>query len=107
MKPARSQKRQQGLEDIPLVRVNNLPVRWMRRIHLSPLLALRRALIQTLRHWQIHGIWALQMGSEGVPTPLTREACDVMAAINMADTSESLNVSVAAAIALYATRFQE
>ena len=49
-----------ALEDVPLVRVNNLAraLDALKNI-LLPLLALRRALIQTLRRWQIHGIWAL------------------------------------------------
>ena len=45
------------------------------------------------------------MGSEGSGLRrLTREACDIMTSIDMAESSESLNVSVAAAIALYEIR---
>ena len=97
-----------ALEDVPLVRVNNL-ARALDALkeHFVTLAGLEagadtdiKALADTLH-------LGLVMGSEGSGLRrLTREACDVMAAIDMADTSESLNVSVAAAIALYATRFQ-
>ena len=49
----------------------------------------------------------LIMGSEGKGMRrLTREACDEIIAIKMADSSESLNVSVAAAIIMHQTQFK-
>ena len=50
----------------------------------------------------------LVMGSEGKGMRrLTREACDEIIAIQMADSSESLNVSVAAAIIMHQTQFND
>lgn len=50
----------------------------------------------------------LVMGSEGKGMRrLTREACDEIIAIKMADSSESLNVSVAAAIIMHQTQYSE
>lgn len=51
---------------------------------------------------------ALVMGSEGKGMRrLVREACDDIIAISMADSSESLNVSVAASIVMHATQPNE
>ena len=48
---------------------------------------------------------ALVMGSEGKGMRrLTAQACDEIVAIAMADSSESLNVSVAAAIMMHSTQ---
>ena len=97
-----------ALEDVPIVRVNNL-ARALAALKdnfvtLAGLEANAPTNISALATTPHLG---LVMGAEGSGLRrLTREACDVMAAIDMADTSESLNVSVAAAIALYATRFQ-
>ena len=50
----------------------------------------------------------LIMGSEGKGMRrLTREACDEIIAIKMAESSESLNVSVAAAIIMHQTQFHQ
>ena len=98
-----------ALEDIPLVRVNNL-ARALDALkeHFVTLAGLEAGADTDIKALADTRHLGLVMGSEGSGLRrLTREACDVMAAINMADTSESLNVSVAAAIALYATRFQE
>ena len=98
-----------ALEDIPLVRVNNL-ARALDALkeHFVTLAGLEAGAETDIKALADTRHLGLVMGSEGSGLRrLTREACDVMAAINMADTSESLNVSVAAAIALYATRFQE
>ena len=47
------------------------------------------------------------MGSEGKGLRrLTSEACDEILAIRMAENSESLNVSVAAAIVMHQTQYQ-
>ena len=97
-----------ALEDVPLVRVNNL-ARALAKLkeHFVTLAGLEAAApipinqLATTRHL------AVILGSEGSGLRrLTREACNIMASIEMAESSESLNVSVAAAIALYATQFQ-
>ena len=97
-----------ALEDVPLVRVNNL-ARALAALkdNFVTLAGLQADADTDIRALADTPHLGLVMGSEGSGLRrLTREACDVMAAIDMADTSESLNVSVAAAIALYATRFQ-
>lgn len=96
-----------ALEDVPIVRVNNL-ARALDTLKdnfvtLAGLSADADTPIDALAATPHLG---LVMGAEGSGLRrLTREACDVMASIEMVETSESLNVSVAAAIALYATRF--
>ena len=97
-----------ALEDVPLVRVNNL-ARALDALkeHFVTLAGLEAGADTDIKALADTRHLGLVMGSEGSGLRrLTRKACDVMAAIDMADTSESLNVSVAAAIALYATRFQ-
>lgn len=96
-----------ALEDVPIVRVNNLAraLDTLRDnfVTLAGLSADADTPIDALAATPHLG---LVIGAEGSGLRrLTREACDVMASIEMVETSESLNVSVAAAIALYATRF--
>ena len=97
-----------ALEDVPIVRVNNL-ARALAALkdNFVTLAGLEANATTNISALATTPHLGLVMGAEGSGLRrLTREACDVMAAIDMADTSESLNVSVAAAIALYATRFQ-
>ena len=97
-----------ALEDVPLVRVNNL-ARALATLkeHFVTLAGLEAAAPTSVNQLATTAHLGLILGSEGSGLRrLTREACDIMASIDMTENSESLNVSVAAAIALYATQFQ-
>ena len=97
-----------ALEDVPLVRVNNL-ARALATLkdHFVTLAGLEASAHTSINQLATTTHLAIIVGSESSGLRrLTREACNVMASIKMAESSESLNVSVAAAIALYATRFQ-
>ena len=95
-----------ALETVPLVRVTNL-ARALdqlrdRHVTLAGLDAAGTTSLDILARTPHLG---LVLGSEGSGMRrLTREACEHITAIEMETESESLNVSVAAAIALYATR---
>ena len=97
-----------ALETVPLVRVTNL-ARSLDQLHdrhvtLAGLDAAGTTSLDILARTPHRG---LILGSEGSGMRrLTRESCDHITAIEMETESESLNVSVAAAIALYATRRQ-
>ena len=97
-----------ALETVPLVRVTNL-ARSLDQLHdrhvtLAGLDAAGTTSLDILARTPHLG---LILGSEGSGMRrLTRESCDHITAIEMETESESLNVSVAAAIALYATRRQ-
>ena len=98
-----------ALEDVPFVRVNNL-ARALATLkdHFVTLVGLNTTAHIAIDQLATTAHLALVMGSEGGGLRrLTSEACDVIAKIEMAECSESLNVSVAAAIALYATQFQD
>ena len=57
---------------------------------------------QTLAEAKLHGRVGIVMGSEGEGLRrLTRESCDFLVKLPMSDRIESLNVSNAAAVALY------
>jgi 23S rRNA (guanosine2251-2'-O)-methyltransferase len=95
-----------ALETVPLVRVTNL-ARALAQLHDShvTLAGLDAAGTTSLDILARTPHLGLVLGSEGSGMRrLTREACDHITAIEMETKSESLNVSVAAAIALYATR---
>ena len=97
-----------ALEDVPIVRVNNL-ARALATLkdHFVTLAGLEAAAPKNMDQLAKTAHLGLILGSEGNGLRrLTREACDIMVSIEMAENSESLNVSVAAAIALYATQFQ-
>ena len=95
-----------ALETVPLVRVTNLAraLDQLRGRHVT-LAGLDAAGTTSLDILARSPHLGLVLGSEGSGMRrLTREACDHITAIEMETESESLNVSVAAAIALYATR---
>jgi len=97
-----------ALEDVPLVRVNNL-ARALAKLskNFVTLAGLDAAASTPIYQLATTTHLGLVLGSEGSGLRrLTREACDIIASIQMTKSSESLNVSVAAAIALYATQFQ-
>ena len=95
-----------ALETVPLVRVTNLARALDQlRDHYVTLAGLDAAGTTSLDILARTPHLGLVLGSEGSGMRrLTREACDHITAIEMETESESLNVSVAAAIALYATR---
>lgn len=95
-----------ALEHVPMIQVTNLAraLEMMAdaNVHLAGLDAAGDRALETLVD---EPRLAIIMGSEGDGMRrLTREACHSLVAIAMADTTESLNVSVAASIALYASR---
>ncbi len=97
-----------ALEDVPIVRVNNL-ARALAKLNdnFVTLAGLDAAASTPIYQLATTTHLGLVLGSEGSGLRrLTREACDIIASIQMTKSSESLNVSVAAAIALYATQFQ-
>ena len=97
-----------ALEDVPIVRVTNLArALTTMKDNFVTLAGLEATAPKNINQLATTAHLGLIMGSEGSGLRrLTREACDTMASIEMAESSESLNVSVAAAIALYATQFQ-
>lgn len=97
-----------ALETVPFVRVTNLAraLDQLREHHVT-LAGLDAAGTTSLDMLARTSHLGLVLGSEGSGMRrLTKEACDHITAIEMETASESLNVSVAAAIALYATRRQ-
>ena len=97
-----------ALEAVPIVRVTNL-ARALEKLkdNYVTLIGLDAAGTVALEAFAKTPHLGIILGSEGSGMRrLTREACDHITAINMNASSESLNVSVAAAIALYATRPQ-
>ena len=95
-----------ALEHVPIIQVTNLArALEMMSDHNVHLAGLEASGPVDLHHLASQPRLAIIMGSEGDGMRrLTREACHSLASIPMSDTSESLNVSVAAAIALYATQ---
>ena len=92
-----------GLEKVPLVRVGNLS-RAMKELKDSGFwcLGLDSQAEQSLAKTPMKGLTALVLGAEGRGLRrLVHESCDLMARIPLESGMESLNVSNAAAIALY------
>ena len=95
-----------ALERVPMIRVVNL-ARAIERlqedgIEITGLAADGDSDVGSLREIERLGI---VMGAEGIGLRhLTRRHCDKLVRINISEDSESLNVSIAAAIALYAAR---
>ncbi len=98
-----------ALERVPIIRVVNL-TRAIKRlqeagIEIAGLAADGDSDVGSLRDAERLGI---VMGSEGTGLRhLTRRYCDRLVRIDISEASESLNVSIAAAIALYAARWDQ
>lgn len=94
-----------ALEHVPVIRVGNLAraLDAMKEAHIE-LAGLAANGTTNLDDLASTSRLGLILGAEGDGMRrLTREGCDHLCAISMHETSESLNVSVAAGIALYAT----
>ncbi len=92
-----------ALEHVPLVRVPNL-TRALDKLKQAGFwcLGLERGVEATLVEAAVDGRMALILGAEGKGMRrLTRDNCDALVHIPMSDKVESLNVSNAAAVALY------
>jgi len=92
-----------ALETIPLIRVSNI-ARAMEALKDGGFwcLGLDQTADQSLDEIDLPGRVALVLGSEGGGLRrLVRESCDLLAGIPMAGGAESLNLSNAAAVALY------
>jgi 23S rRNA (guanosine2251-2'-O)-methyltransferase len=95
-----------ALETVPLVTVTNL-ARALSDLKAAGfwIVGLEGTAGQTLAESKLTGPVALVLGAEGKGLRrLTRETCDVLARLPIAPEMESLNVSVAAGIALYELR---
>jgi 23S rRNA (guanosine2251-2'-O)-methyltransferase len=95
-----------ALETVPLVAVTNL-ARALSDLKAAGfwVLGLEGTAEQTLADTKLTGPVALVLGAEGKGLRrLTRETCDVLARLPIAPEMESLNVSVAAGVALYELR---
>jgi len=94
-----------ALETVPLVRVGNL-ARAMKKLKAGGFwcVGLDGEASQALQDIDITGKIAMVLGSEGAGLRrLTRENCDTLVHIPITGAMESLNLSNAAAIALYET----
>jgi len=92
-----------ALETVPLVRVTNIAraLEWLKKCGFW-CLGLEAGAEPSLADAAPEGPCVLVLGSEGAGLRrLTRENCDLLAHIPIRDTVESLNLSTAAAIALY------
>ena len=92
-----------ALETVPLVRVTNL-ARAMAQLKDAGLwcVGFDTGAATTLAEAGLSGGLALVMGAEGAGLRrLTRESCDLLVRVPLTPAVESLNLSVAAAIALY------
>jgi 23S rRNA (guanosine2251-2'-O)-methyltransferase len=101
--PALAKAASGALESVPLIRVTNI-ARALRTLREADFrcIGLARDAPLPLSAASLEGRSALVLGAEGSGLRrLVREACDVLARIPMAPSVDSLNLSSAAAIALY------